>query len=136
MLAAFKSLLKWLVYAGLIAFAGGLMLLGKADILLVERVSLRINDAAIPLLELLSRPIDAVAGGLARIATWTNLAEENARLREDRDRLMRWQAVAQRLEAKTPSCGGSSTWPRNPQRASSRRGSWPILPAPSPTVCC
>lgn len=99
MLAAFKSLLRWLVYAGLIAFAGGLMLLGKADIVLVERVSLRINDAAMPLLELLSRPAGAVAGGLARIATWTNLADENARLREDRDRLMRWQAVAQRLEA-------------------------------------
>jgi rod shape-determining protein MreC len=99
MLAAFKSLLKWLVYAGLIVFAGGLMLLGKADIVLLKQVSLRINDAATPVLELLSRPIGAVAAGLAGIADWTNLARENARLREDRDRLMRWQAVAQRLEA-------------------------------------
>lgn len=99
MLAAFKSLLRWLAYAGLIGLAGGLMLLGKADILLVERLSLRVNDAAIPVLELLSRPVDAVAGGLARLSAWTTLAEENARLREDRDRLMRWQAVARRLEA-------------------------------------
>ena len=38
MLAAFKSLLRWLVYTGLIGLAGGLMLLGKADILLVERL--------------------------------------------------------------------------------------------------
>ncbi len=99
MLAAFKSLLRWLAYAGLIGLAGGLMLLGKADIVAVERLSLQINDAAIPVLDLLSRPVDGVAGGLARFGAWTTLAEENARLREDRDRLMRWQAVARRLEA-------------------------------------
>ncbi len=99
MLAAFKSLLRWLAYAGLIGLAGGLMLLGKADILPLDRLSLRINDAAIPVLELLSRPADAAAGGLARFGAWTTLAEENARLREDKDRLMRWQAVARRLEA-------------------------------------
>ena len=39
--------------------------------------------------------------GLARVRSWTDLAEENARLREDRDRLLRWQAVAQRLEIET-----------------------------------
>jgi rod shape-determining protein MreC len=99
MLAALKSVMKWLVYAGLVAFAAGLMLVGKVDIVLVERLSLRINDAAIPVLDVLSRPVDAMIAGLARVRSWTDLAEENARLREDRDRLLRWQAVAQRLEA-------------------------------------
>ena len=39
MLAALKSVMKWLVYAGLVAFAVGLMLVGKVDIVLVERLS-------------------------------------------------------------------------------------------------
>ena len=83
MLAALKSVMKWLVYAGLVAFAVGLMLVGKVDIVLVERLSLRINDAAIPVLDVLSRPVDAMIAGLARVRSWTDLAEENARLRED-----------------------------------------------------
>jgi rod shape-determining protein MreC len=98
MFAAFKSVMKWLVYAGLVAVAIGLMVVGKVDIVLVQRLSLRINDAAIPALEVLSRPVDAAIAGLARIRSWTDLVEENARLREDRERLLRWQAVAQRLE--------------------------------------
>jgi rod shape-determining protein MreC len=98
MFAAVKSVMKWLVYAGLVGVAIGLMLIGKVDIVLVERLSLRINDAAVPVLEVLSRPVDAVIAGLARIRSWTDLVEENARLREDRERLLRWQAVAQRLE--------------------------------------
>ena len=99
MLAAFRSLMKGLVYAGLIVFAGGLVLLGKADTLLVQRLSLQINDAVVPVLDVLSRPIDGIAGGLARVRMWASLAQENARLRDDRERLLRWQAVAQRLEA-------------------------------------
>jgi hypothetical protein len=78
MFAALKSVMKWLVYAGLVAVAVGLMLVGKVDIVLVERLSLRINDAAIPVLEVLSRPVDAMLAGLARVRSWTDLAEENA----------------------------------------------------------
>ena len=88
MLAAFKSLMKGVVYAGLIVFAGGLVLLGKADTLLVQRLSLQINDAVVPVLDVLSRPIDGIAGGLAAVRMWASLAQENARLRDDRERLI------------------------------------------------
>lgn len=97
--AAFKSLVQWLVYGVLVVLAGGLILLGKADAVLVERVRLQVGDAVVPILERLSQPVDGVAAGLDRVGRWTGVTEENARLREERDRLLRWQSAARRLEA-------------------------------------
>jgi rod shape-determining protein MreC len=97
--ATFKSLLQWLAYAGLVVLAGGAMLLGKADALLVERLRLQVNDAVVPILSVLSKPVDAMADGIEGAQHLLRVAEENARLREERDRLLRWQLAAQRLEA-------------------------------------
>jgi rod shape-determining protein MreC len=97
--AALKSFVQWLVYAGLIVFAGGVMLLGKADAILVERIRLQVNDTVVPILDVLSVPVDTFADGLERVQLWIDVAEENARLRDDRERLLRWQAVAKRLDA-------------------------------------
>jgi len=97
--ATFKSLLQWLAYTGLVVLAGGAMLLGKADALLVERLRLQVNDAVVPILSVLSKPVDAMAGGIESAQHLLRVAEENARLREERDRLLRWQVAAQRLEA-------------------------------------
>jgi hypothetical protein len=46
--AAFKSTLQWLVYAGLVVFATGMVMLGKADTVLIERLRLQVNDAVVP----------------------------------------------------------------------------------------
>jgi rod shape-determining protein MreC len=96
--AAFKSVVQWLVYVGLVVFATGVVMLGKADTVLIERLRLQVNDAVGPILEVLSEPVDTLVNGIARVQRWTNLNNENAQLREDRDRLLRWRSVAQRLE--------------------------------------
>lgn len=83
----------------LVATAFGLMLLGKADILLVERARTAVTDAVAPLLDLASRPVDSVNGVIASVQELADLRAENARLRRENDRLRSWQAVAQRLEA-------------------------------------
>lgn len=101
--AAIKSFVQWLAYAGLVLLAGGAMLLGKADTLLIERVRLQANDAVTPILDILSAPVDALSDGLERLQHWSRLEEENARLREERDRLLRWQAVAVRLDSENAS---------------------------------
>lgn len=97
--AALKSLIQWLVYAGLVLFAGGLILLGKADTLLVERIRLQVSDPVVPLLDVLSRPADLAADGLEWVRRWVDVAEDNEKLRREREELMRWQAMAKRLEA-------------------------------------
>lgn len=98
-MSALKSLVHWLMYAGLVLLAGGLILLGKADALLVERFRLQVSDAVVPLLDVLSRPADIAADGLEWTRHWIDVGEENEQLRRERDDLKRWQAVAKRLEA-------------------------------------
>ena len=94
-----KSLVHWLVYTGLVLLAGGLILLGKADALLIERFRLQVSDAIVPILDVLSRPADVAADGLEWARHWVDVAEENEQLRRERDELKRWQAAATRLEA-------------------------------------
>jgi rod shape-determining protein MreC len=96
--AAFKSIAQWLVYVGLVVFATSMVIFGKADTLLIERLRLQVADAVGPVLGILSEPVDTLVSGIAQIRRWTNLNKENAQLREDRDGLLRWQSVAQRLE--------------------------------------
>ncbi|MFO1145772.1 MAG: rod shape-determining protein MreC [Rhodospirillales bacterium] len=99
MLPALRSFAHWLVYAGLIVVAGGLILLGKADALLVERFRMQVSDPIAPLLDVLSRPADVAADGLDRARRWVDVAGENDRLRSECDELLRWRAAAKQLEA-------------------------------------
>ncbi len=79
--------------------AAGLMMLGKADTLVMERFRGALTDAFVPILDVLSRPADAVSRAIDTVREWVLLREDNERLRHERDRLLRWQAVALRLEA-------------------------------------
>jgi rod shape-determining protein MreC len=97
--AALKSLVQWLMYSVLVLSAGGLILLGKADTLLIERIRLQVSDTVVPILDVLSIPGDVAVRGLDWARHRVDLAEENDRLRRERDELMRWQAMAKRLEA-------------------------------------
>lgn len=94
-----KAIGDWLLYGLLFVAAAAAMLLGKADTVLVER--LRVHGAAVvaPLLDTLSRPFDTAADGADRLHDLISLADRNARLRRERDRLIQWQGVAERLAA-------------------------------------
>lgn len=83
----------------LVASAFGLMLLGKADTVMVERTRAAVTDAVVPLLDLASRPVDSFNGMVDSLRELADLRAENALLRRENDRLRNWQAVAQRLEA-------------------------------------
>jgi rod shape-determining protein MreC len=92
-----KTLGDWLLYAALFLAAAAAMLLGKADTVIVER--LRAHTAAIvaPVLDTLSRPFDTAADGADRLHDFFALADQNAQLRHEREQLVQWQAVAERL---------------------------------------
>ncbi len=93
-----KALVSRFAYAMLIAAAVGLMLLGKIEAVLVERARTHLTDAAAPLLDLLSRPVAHIAAIGETIGELATLREENARLRAENERLMRWWTIAQRLQ--------------------------------------
>jgi rod shape-determining protein MreC len=98
-----KYLGLWIVYGGLLLAAAAVMVLGRADPALVERVRLQVTDAVVPILDVLSRPVDGLTRAAERVQSWTWLAEENRRLQAERERLLEWQAVARRLEAENAS---------------------------------
>ncbi|MCB2101762.1 MAG: rod shape-determining protein MreC [Rhodobacterales bacterium] len=96
--APVRTLAHRFAFAGLILAAFGLMILGKADVVLVERFRAQVTDAVAPAIEVLSQPVTAMSDAIIRVQDLMALREENARLRADRDRLMHWQIVARKLE--------------------------------------
>ncbi len=83
----------------LVAAAFALMLLGKADTVLVERARTAVTDAVAPLLELVARPVGTLGEMIDSIEEMTDLRAENETLKRENDRLRNWQTVARRLEA-------------------------------------
>jgi rod shape-determining protein MreC len=83
----------------LVVGAFALMLLGKADTLLVERIRTAVGDAAAPILEFIARPIDSISGAVEGIGELADLRARNVSLERENERLRHWQAVARRLEA-------------------------------------
>jgi rod shape-determining protein MreC len=85
-------------FLGLIAAAVGMMVLGKAETQLVERVRMVVADAFVPILSAVARPVATVNELIARVDEVVHVHAENARLREENERLLQWQAVARKLE--------------------------------------
>lgn len=97
--APIRSLAQRFAYLGLVVAAFGLMMLGKADVVVVERFRAQVTDAVAPLLDAVSRPVSTVNDIVAEGRELMNLRAENARLRRERDRLLQWEAAGRRLEA-------------------------------------
>jgi len=83
----------------LVVGAFALMLLGKADTLLVERIRTAVGDAAAPILEFIARPIDSISGAVEGIGELADLRARNVFLERENERLRHWQTVARQLEA-------------------------------------
>lgn len=94
-----KGLIQRFAFVGLVVAAFGLMLLGKADVLLVERIRIQVTDALAPILDVLSRPVATVSDVVDQVRELASLRQQNTGLREDKVRLLQWQMVARRLEA-------------------------------------
>ena len=86
-------------YLVLVLAAFALMLLGKADVLVMERVRASIADAVAPVLDVLSRPAATADHMVDQFNELSALRDENARLRMENERLIEWQASARRLSS-------------------------------------
>ncbi len=98
-LGTIKSLLQRFAFLALIALTFALMLIGKADTVLVERARIAVTDAVTPILHLMSKPAEGIAAVVANIRELGAIRRQNAALREENARLMQWQALAQRLDS-------------------------------------
>jgi len=94
-----KALVQRFAFLLLIAASFALMILGKADVVLLERLRTTTTDAVAPILDALSRPAATVASAIDHIRGLANIQTENGRLKEENDRLLQWQHVARRLDS-------------------------------------
>lgn len=74
-----------------------LIFLGKADLLLLERVRMVTADTMAPVLTFLAAPAASIADAMRRAEGLYGVYEENLRLRQDNARLLQWQTVARQL---------------------------------------
>lgn len=87
----------------LVAFAFGLMLIGKPDSVLVSRLRMMVTDITAPVISAVSRPIDAARETANDVQDYFALKAENEALKRQNDTLMEWQRVARELQAENAS---------------------------------
>jgi rod shape-determining protein MreC len=87
----------------LVFTAGMLTVLGKADLLVIDRAREAVADTMSPVLELIAAPLTALSNGFARIEDVFVVYRQNDTLREENQRLLQWQEVARRLAAENAS---------------------------------
>ncbi len=101
--APLRGFVQRFTYLGLILAAFGLMLLGKADALLVDRARTHVTDAVTPILDAVSRPVDTLTRSFNDLRNLRDIRAENSRLREENLRLREWQMLARNLAAENKS---------------------------------
>lgn len=82
----------------LLAAAITLLVLGKTHTDAVARLRMTVIDVIAPVLDVMSRPVEAARAGVANIQDAWHLFEENAVLRQRERHLLHWQTIARRLE--------------------------------------
>jgi rod shape-determining protein MreC len=80
-----------------------LMILGKADILVIDKTRAAVADALAPVMEEMATPLATASNAVARVEDAVAVFRENAVLREENARLLQWQEVARRLAAENAS---------------------------------
>ncbi|MCW5750638.1 MAG: rod shape-determining protein MreC [Alphaproteobacteria bacterium] len=93
-----KAMVQRFAFLMLVALGTGLLIVGRADIALTERIRTTVADALTPVLSAFAEPLAAGRALAERAHELFRLHEENARLREENARLLKWQEMARRLE--------------------------------------
>ncbi|HEV2675166.1 MAG TPA: rod shape-determining protein MreC [Aliidongia sp.] len=93
-----KSAAQRFAYSALVLMSVAIMVIGRADGSLVERIRTRTNDVLAPVLEAVTQPVAAVTNAAAHVRALTDLYHENERLKTENAALMQWQQVARRLD--------------------------------------
>ncbi|HWK48208.1 MAG TPA: rod shape-determining protein MreC [Stellaceae bacterium] len=106
-----KTLAHRFTYSVLIVASLTIIMLGKADVLVIERTRAAVADAFAPALEALSQPASVVTAAIDRVHDVIAQYNESGRLREENDRLRQWQAVAHRLEIENAELRGLLNFP-------------------------
>ena len=109
-----RQALEKLTLPVLIVVSFGVMLLGKADALLAERARMALADGLAPIYAVLAAPLDEIRGAVTDAAGLWGVRNENIRLREENEKLRRWQSIALALDAENQRLKASLNWIPDP----------------------
>jgi len=109
-----RQVLSKLTLPVLIAASFALLLVGKADTLLADRVRTALGDALAPIYVVLSEPLGQIRAAVTGIADLWDMRAENAQLREENARLRQWQATALTLDAENRRLKAELHWVPDP----------------------
>jgi rod shape-determining protein MreC len=109
-----RQVLSKLTLPVLIAASFGLLLVGKADTVLADRVRTALGDALAPIYVVLSEPLGQIRAAVTGIADLWDMQAENAQLREENARLRQWQATALTLDAENRRLKAELRWVPDP----------------------
>jgi rod shape-determining protein MreC len=98
-----KEFLHRLGVGLLVLSAAAMILLGKADAVVVERLRIAVTDVFSPVLSGLSWPVQSVDNAARGFGALFTLRDDNALLRGENARLRDWFAVARQLEVENSS---------------------------------
>ena len=96
--APIRGMAQRFSFMALILLAVALMMLGKVDIALMERVRANVMDAVTPILDVISKPIVSANKMISEAKGFYSVRDENLILKQEKDRLFQWQAAARKLE--------------------------------------
>lgn len=97
--APVRAAAQRLALPGFVFVSAMLAVMGKADVLVVDRARVMVADAVAPLLEAVAQPIASAASVVDRAEDMVNVYRDNIALRQENHRLLQWQQAAQRLAA-------------------------------------
>ena len=92
-----KALVDRFAFGALVILSVALLVLGRANVHLLEGINTRIGDALVPALGALLAPIDGSRRLAEGVGELVALRTENARLKEQNLRLLEWQSAARQL---------------------------------------
>jgi len=109
-------------FLALVALAFALMLLSKAESVAVERARLAIVDAFVPILDVMSRPVQSAGEAVDAVDGLFLTYADNTRLRHENAELAKWVDLARQLELENATLRAQlSHVPDNPPKLVSAR---------------
>lgn len=112
-----KQALGKLTLPVLVVAAFGMLLLGKADALLAERARMALADALAPIYAMLAQPLGQIHAVITDANDLMDLRADNIRLRDENQRMRRWQSIALALDAENLRLKANLNWIPDPAPA-------------------
>lgn len=116
-MATLRLLAQRFAFLALVVASFAMMIVGKADIVLIERTRVLVSDAIAPILDVMARPAATIAEVVDNVRDLAALRAENVRLREENARLLHWQTVARQLETENNALSNQLNYIPDPDPA-------------------